>query len=808
MPFLQDRFSFFLQKGKRLSQVLVCLVFFGSLWSGVWSQVFPVPRAQAAASTHVGVLAKRSGTGSQSVTGVGFQPKAVIFYWTRQTTNGTSAGTENYFGAGFTTGTTQERAVSVWSDQATILLSASSDAARRTSESSMILIQSTNGAVVGAAELTSFDVDGFTLNWTTSNTSGYLVRYVAIGGSDIENVQAGTVSLNTSFGTQAVSGVGFRPDALMFLSGGTSTHGSDVSDGKFSLGFATEEDAVGYGTLIEDNVLLTSSTCSQERTDAMLVLLADTCNNADARVSLESTESDGFTLSIDDAPSSAVDVFYLAVQGGSHQVGVFTSATTTGVQAIPTEFEGHTLLLAGHNKTTSTSVTANAAITFGAATSSAAGSIASNDWQGLLPDAEARTNSVLYTAIENTTPVLTREASLDGFASSEATLDWTTNNGTAVEMLFWLIGDSPTYSQAAYRWYANTDSTDVGGASAAQDTPYTLLADGEEVRLRLVLRAESGKTFLERGSFVWQFVDRGTGTCAAPSGGSPAGYTNITTTTDIAFFDNTTPTNGEVLTVNANDPTDGGNPVYAQTYHEQNPFLNTEHTFVQGEDGLWDVSLVDFGAPPNTTYCFRAAASDGTPLLGYDVYPTLTTQQYLSVDVVDDSENSVASPAVVFPAKTSQLFPQTSATTLGTSEEKIRVENFTNNPSWSLTLAADGGSASVWDAGGGAVYDYNDPTAGTADGGDGDAVGGQLAIDATSATLSPGAGCTSTGFTLGSSEQFGEGVVDVITLMSTGGTAETNCLWDVTGVDVTQTIPGSQSVGNYAIDMTLTVTAI
>lgn len=41
----------------------------------------------------------------------------------------------------------------------------------------------------------------------------------------------------------------------------------------------------------------------------------------------------------------------------------------------------------------------------------------------------------------------------------------------------------------------------------------------------------------------------------------------------------------------------------------------------------------------------------------------------------------------------------------------------------------------------------------------------------------------------------------------TGGTAETGCYWDITGIDVSQSIPSEQEVDDYSIDLVLTIAA-
>jgi hypothetical protein len=150
---------------------------------------------------------------------------------------------------------------------------------------------------------------------------------------------------------------------------------------------------------------------------------------------------------------------------------------------------------------------------------------------------------------------------------------------------------------------------------------------------------------------------------------------------------------------------------------------------------------------------------------------------------------------------------QTVSGTLGTSSQKIRVTNSTMNPQWSVSLAATSGATTLWSAGT-PKYDFNDPTASALDGADSDSFGGQLTINPATGTLTPQSGCTNTGVSKGSSSAFSEGVTNSITLVSSSGSAETNCYWDFTGITLSQDIPSEQTVANYFLDMTLTITAI
>jgi len=186
------------------------------------------------------------------------------------------------------------------------------------------------------------------------------------------------------------------------------------------------------------------------------------------------------------------------------------------------------------------------------------------------------------------------------------------------------ISLDPQYAQSAYRFFANADSTDVGSALAAQDTAYNLTSAGQAFRLRMLLHISRNNLESSAGSFKLQFIGKGTGTCASPSGGIPSSWTDITTSTAISYKDNTTPTDASALTSNASDPTHSTDTVVNQTYEEANNFSNTQGAVLLGQDGKWDFSLYDDKATPGATYCIKAIKSFGTALDTYSVYPEIT----------------------------------------------------------------------------------------------------------------------------------------------------------------------------------------
>ncbi|MFA7628366.1 MAG: hypothetical protein WCY37_03085 [Candidatus Dojkabacteria bacterium] len=172
---------------------------------------------------------------------------------------------------------------------------------------------------------------------------------------------------------------------------------------------------------------------------------------------------------------------------------------------------------------------------------------------------------------------------------------------------------------------------------------------------------------------------------------------------------------------------------------------------------------------------------------------TVTAAGFLSIDIVDGSDVSVASPSVQF---TNAIFnwvtTQTTAT-LGVTAEQIKVSNFTATSEWTLSIAATDGAIDVWDSGT-ATYPYN-----------GTQSEGRLLVDPSTLTITPGGTCSSTGISTQSSAYFVSGSVDSINLLIAGATAETSCDWYITGIDLTQDIPAQQAIGSYSIGMTLTV---
>lgn len=182
----------------------------------------------------------------------------------------------------------------------------------------------------------------------------------------------------------------------------------------------------------------------------------------------------------------------------------------------------------------------------------------------------------------------------------------------------------------------------------------------------------------------------------------------------------------------------------------------------------------------------------------------------LVTDIKDASQVTVASPSLNMSATnfsfTCQSGGSASTGVFGTNTERIYVTNPDGaDNGWTLTMAATSGATSNWSSG----YDFNDPGgSGCTDGGDADALGGQLTIDPSASTLTADCtSCTSANIAKGSSAAFNQGTLDSITLLNASNTSDDIGQWYLTDVDVSQTIPAETAAGSYNIEMTLTATA-
>ena len=180
-----------------------------------------------------------------------------------------------------------------------------------------------------------------------------------------------------------------------------------------------------------------------------------------------------------------------------------------------------------------------------------------------------------------------------------------------------------TLAQSSYRWFDNTDSTDVGAPLAAQDAAANAPKQGTPFRLRFTIHVSVSDRDINGAGLKLQYAQR-SGSCDVGFSGET--YTDVGTSSGaIRYYNNTAPSDAAGLTTNANDPVHGSDTTIAQTYEEANNFTNTISAIPIGDDGLWDVALVDASAPASTAYCFRVVRATDDVLDTYSVVPEIIT---------------------------------------------------------------------------------------------------------------------------------------------------------------------------------------
>lgn len=394
-------------------------------------------------STKVGSFAANTSTGNQSVTGVGFQPKVIIF----MVTNLTAAGSLNDLNRslGFAVSSTSRVAIGVVADDAHAPHTAHG---RRQDNTKCITLIDPALSVIFAADLVSMDADGFTINITTTDASARIISYIALGGADLTNVAIKEFTTKTSTGAQAITGVGFQPDSIISLTNMSSVAPANSLTGPFfNLGFgksATERATIFF---IDQG---SSNSSRIQRTDKII----ETENGGSIFFSadLTSLDADGFTLDWSTANGTARYAYALCLEGPQIKIGSFNQATSTGAQAITgVGFLPDGLILASFNNVATTSIVQHTrnSIGFGKSSSERVSTwVGGRDQDPSITETELSTTRIMRMMTENDLGDATTQTSAD-LVSLDAdgfTIDNTTVDATSREILYMAFGSINTES--------------------------------------------------------------------------------------------------------------------------------------------------------------------------------------------------------------------------------------------------------------------------------------------------------------------------------------------------------------------------
>lgn len=393
-----------------------------------------------ALSVFKGTITAPASTGSQPYTGIGFQPKAILFFGTRQTATGYATGMGIMFG--FAGTSTQGVASTSSGDNVS-----PTNPARATDTS--VCIQSVapgTASVDLQASLTSFDSDGFTLNWSVVSGGQFIVHYIALGGSDITGAFCGSGQAKTTTGTKAFTGVGFQPDFLLMVHQSTSAAATTQQlGGRFGIGVAT---ASGSGAAYigeTDSVATSDVVCFQN--SGLAFAQGNPGASPSILASLSSFDADGFTLNYTTVSGSAIWFLYIAIKGGQYNVVSDTQKSSTGTQSkAGVGFTPKGLLFFGNNKALSASADSTLQkLSMGATDGTNQGATWEQGTDAVNPTDENSATVTSAVLRHATNPSTTdAEAVISSLDADGYTLNWTTADATTRDFIAVAFGSTST----------------------------------------------------------------------------------------------------------------------------------------------------------------------------------------------------------------------------------------------------------------------------------------------------------------------------------------------------------------------------
>jgi hypothetical protein len=417
---------------------------FGNRRSGVGSravELYPLTfalcllasSARASVQAEVGTCIANTG-GTQTTCSTGFQGKAVILWDAIQTTAEGEAS-DALFSMGLSDGTNNNAiswkakngqsttlASRTWLNNVALLVWCSDDSSVRT-EVTGVAFNSTPNMV---------------LTFNSNPPGAYKINYLLIGGDEVTNVFVGSDTMPASNGTKSVTNVGFQGDFVLFLTNYRTSSGY-TNGGGFGIGAAVSSTRRWALTGFVSNGQ------SSQPTDANSILYNDECVSylgGSGSVILEADfaqwTANGFDLDVTRA-GSAVYFSYLVVQGGQWDAAVQpkpATATTQAMTGMP--FQPKALAVAMSSPTATSSVTANAISSFGAATGTSArafGSAFHDTSINTVAKHDVMSNAIMHELNA------TANADFTSFNSDGWTITWDAS-GTAYQVPWFAVGDN------------------------------------------------------------------------------------------------------------------------------------------------------------------------------------------------------------------------------------------------------------------------------------------------------------------------------------------------------------------------------
>lgn len=300
------------------------------------------------------------------VTGLGFQPKAIRFYWMghQSATDSFTQTVSERRGIGFCRDASTRRAVGTFSADN----SAAADCGSVAANDCVCITVNGTGTIDGKLDISSVDADGFTLIVDDVTPANLTIFYEAWGLDDIQQVTIGDIAEPAATGTQNYTANGFNArgdNQCVMFAGVQSTaalNTGQVNDSGLCVGAAT-------GTATAQNIVVVGNsddgsdpmdTDSYARATECLAMIVVAGGNPNARAVLSAFGTDTFTLNWTARGTTNRRFIYMAIKGGGWRAGSYTirqdSGRTAQISNLPFILKGISFM--GSMKTQSAAGTA------------------------------------------------------------------------------------------------------------------------------------------------------------------------------------------------------------------------------------------------------------------------------------------------------------------------------------------------------------------------------------------------------------------------------------------------------------------
>lgn len=302
---------------------------------------------------------------TQAITGLGFKPKIVLFWWGGGHSTGEEvAGGDICWGFGAAKTSSNRFNCTAWSRDNLD----TSDTGYGEYVQYVISIYK-DGAVDGHFDFSSMDVDGFTLVVDDQFTVDYRINYLALGGDDLIDVYIGNYVMPAAEGNFDITDIGFQPDCL--LTAFTMSETTDVAGAiaRLSLGMATSSSNQGEVAVYSLDNAATSSTDAYGYNGEIAGYAP--VSDMYERTSFVSFLANGVRLHMADDFIGSYYIHYIALRGGQYAVSDLTTRTDGNDIVETVGFQPSAILFESVNRALSTQdvPSANCALSIGAATS-------------------------------------------------------------------------------------------------------------------------------------------------------------------------------------------------------------------------------------------------------------------------------------------------------------------------------------------------------------------------------------------------------------------------------------------------------